>query len=263
MNAVAARLSGRKALITGGGRGIGRAIAHAFAGEGADVALLARNEAELQRVVSEVERLNRKAIAIVCDVSDKSQVAAAVAHANATLGTIDILVNSAGIGQSHKFIDHDDQLWERILAVNLTGVYQVTKNVVPGMVQRKWGRIINLASFAGKTGAKYMAAYTASKHGVIGLTRALAMEFVTDGVTVNAICPAYVDTPMADAAITNIARRTGRTEADARRALEDVSPQKRLIAPEEIATVAVFLASDLAKGITAQAINVDGGAMMY
>jgi len=256
-------LAGRKALITGGGRGIGRAIALAFAQEGADVALLARNESELSHAAWEVNALGRAAFPIVCDVTDPAQVALSVREAQERLGQIDILVNSAGVAHSHKFIDHDDWLWEHTLAVNLTGVYYVTKQVVPGMVQRKQGRVINIASTAAKTGAKYVAAYTASKHGVLGLTRALAAEFVADGITVNAICPSYVDTPMTEASIANIVQRTGREEAEARRIIEAMNPQKRLIQPEEVAAVALMLAGDLAAGITGQAINVDGGAVMF
>lgn len=256
-------LAGRKALITGGGRGIGRAVALAFTREGADVALTARTESEIYGVAVEVETLGQKAYPIVCDVADKAQVALAAREAEEKLGRIDILVNNAGVAQSHKFIDHDDWLWEYTLAVNLTGVYYVTKQVVPGMVQRGWGRIINMASIAAKAGAKYIAAYTASKHGVLGLTRALAMEFVGDGITVNAICPGYVDTPMTDASVANIVRRTGRSEAAARQIIENSSPQKRLVQPEEVAAVAVMLAGDLAGGITGQAINVDGGAVMF
>ena len=256
------KLAGRKALVTGAGRGIGRAIALAFAEEGADVALIARGRAELEEVAAEIEKLNGRTYPIACDITDKVQIMEAVKEAEARLGQIDTLVNSAGIGLTHKFIGHDDEIWERTLAVNLTGVYLVTKEVVPGMVRRKWGRIMNMASFAGRIGAKYMAAYTASKHGVIGLTRALAMEFVNDGITVNAICPAYVETPMVEAAIANMVQKTGRTESDARRALEELNPQKRLIQPEEVAAVAVFLATEEAKGITGQAINIDGGAVM-
>jgi len=256
------KLAGRKALVTGAGRGIGRAIALAFAEEGADVALIARGRAELEEVAAEIEKLNGRTYPIACDITDKVQIMEAVKEAEARLGQIDTLVNSAGIGLTHKFIGHDDEIWERTLAVNLTGVYLVTKEVVPGMVRRKWGRIMNMASFAGRIGAKYMAAYTASKHGVIGLTRALAMEFVNDGITVNAICPAYVETPMVEAAIANMVQKTGRTESDARRALEELNPQKRLIQPEEVAAVAVFLATEEAKGITGQAINIDGGAIM-
>ncbi len=256
-------LAGKKALITGGGRGIGRAIALAFAREGADVALTARTESEIYGVALEVEEIGRGAVPIVCDVTDKAQVALAVREAEEKLGRIDILVNNAGVARSHKFIDHDDWLWDHIMAVNLTGAYYVTKHAVPGMLRRKWGRIINMASIASKSGAKYIAAYTASKHGLLGLTRALAAEFVEAGITVNAICPGYVDTPMTDGNVVSIVQRTGRSEAEVRAFMAGTSPQKRLIQPEEVALVAVMLASEQARGITGQAIHVDGGAVLF
>jgi NAD(P)-dependent dehydrogenase (short-subunit alcohol dehydrogenase family) len=176
---------------------------------------------------------------------------------------VHIVVNNAGVAGSHKFLNHPDDLWERLLDANLTSVYRVSKAFVPGMVAAGWGRIINLASVASKVGQKYMAAYTASKHGVLGLTRALAVELNEHHITVNAICPGYVDTPMTDAAVANIVARTGRTEEETRDLLRNTSPQQRFIEPAEVAAVAVMLASEEAGGITGQAINVDGGAVMF
>jgi NAD(P)-dependent dehydrogenase (short-subunit alcohol dehydrogenase family) len=150
-----------------------------------------------------------------------------------------------------------------MLAVNLTSAYYVCKAIVPQMVAQGSGRIIMVASIAAKAGARYIAAYTAAKHGVLGLTRALASELVGSGITVNAICPGYVDTPMTDGTIANMVARTRMTEAQAREALEQISPQRRLIAPEEVAALAVYLAQDISRGITGQAINVDGGAVMF
>jgi NAD(P)-dependent dehydrogenase (short-subunit alcohol dehydrogenase family) len=175
---------------------------------------------------------------------------------------IDILVNNAGIAESHKFIDHPDDLWQRHLEVNLTGTYRMCKAFVAPLVARGWGRIINIASMAAKTGGRYTAAYTASKHGVLGLTRSLAMEMAVYDITVNAVCPGYADTAMTGRTLANISARTGRTEADARAMVEGMNPQHRLITPEEVAGVVVFLASDAARGINGQAINVDGGAVM-
>jgi NAD(P)-dependent dehydrogenase (short-subunit alcohol dehydrogenase family) len=256
-------LLGQRAVVTGASRGIGRAISVALAQAGADVAVSARSRAELEQVADAIRARGRRALAITCDVTAPEDVARLAAGVVAELGGIDILVNNAGAAASHKFLDHPDELWHRLLDANLTSVYYVTKAFVPHMVSQCSGRIIMIASIASKTGARYIAAYTASKHGVLGLTRALAMELVPYNITVNAICPGYVDTPMTEANIANIAGRTKMTEAQARETLESMSPQRRLIAPEEVAALAVYLAQDISKGITGQAINVDGGTVMY
>lgn len=251
------------ALITGGGKGIGEAIAVALAREGISVAVAARTEADVQRVASRIRDEGGEAIGVVCDVTEPVSIAAAIARVQSELGTISILVNNAGASGSHKFLDHDDALWYRMMDANLNSVYYVTKAVVPMMVQAQWGRIINIASIASKVGGKYIAAYTAAKHGVLGLTRALAVELNPYHITVNAICPGYVNTPMTERSISNIAARTQMSEEQARRALEKTSPQDRLISAEEVAVVAVMLAGENAGGITGQAINVDGGAVMF
>jgi NAD(P)-dependent dehydrogenase (short-subunit alcohol dehydrogenase family) len=256
-------LAGRRAVVTGAGRGIGRAIVLALAEAGTDVALCARSHAELEQVAEEVRALGRRALALPCDVTNATAVARMAEEAAAGLGGIDILVNNAGAAASHKFVDHPDELWHHMLAVNLTSVYYVTKAFVPQMVAQRSGRVITIASIAAKVGARYTAAYTASKHGVLGLTRALAAELVGYNITVNAICPSYVDTPMTDRSIANIVKRTGMSEAQARETLEKMSPQARLIAPEEIAALTVYLAQESSRGITGQAINVDGGAVMF
>jgi NAD(P)-dependent dehydrogenase (short-subunit alcohol dehydrogenase family) len=257
-----ATLTGRRALVTGAGRGIGRAIALAFAQAGADVALTARTSSEIEPLAAEIEALGRGSLAVTCDVTVPEQVRDMAALVIDAMGGIDILVNNAGSAGSHKFLDHPDELWHRMLLANLTSVYYVTKAFVPALVERRWGRIVNIASVAARVGGPYVAAYTASKHGVLGLTRALAVELVQYNITVNAICPGYVDTPMTQASIANIVARTGRSQEQAREALEKMSPQGRLIEPEEVAAVAVFLAQESSKGITGQAINVDGGAVM-
>jgi NAD(P)-dependent dehydrogenase (short-subunit alcohol dehydrogenase family) len=253
----------RTAWVTGAGKGIGEAIAAAFAGRGLRVAVSARTEADIERVAAEIRARGGEALAVACDVTQPEAIARAVARIQDRLGPITILVNNAGIAGSHKFLGHDDALWHRVLDANLNSVYYVTKAVAPGMVEQNWGRIINVASVSAKIGSKYTVAYTASKHGVLGLTRALALEFVSYNITVNALCPAYVDTPMTDATVTNMTTRTKMSEAEARSYLAHLSPQNRLISPAEVAHAALFLVDEGARGITGQALNVDGGMVMY
>ncbi len=251
------------AFITGAGKGIGEAIARAYAREGIRVALAARTEADVQRVAGTICAEGGEAIAVVCDVTQPDSVATAVEQARRELGPLTVLVNNAGAGGSHKFLGHNDALWHHLIDINLNSVYYVSKAVVPMMIEAQWGRIINLGSIASKVGSKYMAAYTASKHGVLGLTRALAVELLPYHITVNAICPSYVDTPMTDGTIANIVDKTKMSADQARKTIEQFSPQNRLITPEEVAAVALMLVSDQARGITGQAINVDGGMVMF
>jgi len=255
-------LAGRQAVVTGAGRGIGRSIALALAEAGADVAVTARTASELEQLVAQIQAMGRKSLAVSCDVTNVEQVQHMARASIEGLGGVDILVNNAGNAGSHKFLNHPDDLWHRMLSVNLSSVYYVTKAFVPKLIEQRGGRIINIASIASRVGGSYIAAYTAAKHGVLGLTRALATELMPYNITVNAICPGYVDTPMTDASVSNITARTGMSEAQAREALEKTSPQHRLIEPEEVAAIAVFLAQDISKGITGQAINIDGGGVM-
>ncbi len=255
-------LAGKRAVVTGAGRGIGRSIALALAEAGADVAVTARTATELEQLTADIRGMGRQSWLTPCDVMNVEQVQQMAKTFLDSMGGIDILVNNAGNAGSHKFLNHPDELWNRMLAINLTSVYQVTKAFIPHLIDQHYGRVITIASIASRVGGGYIAAYTAAKHGVLGLTRALATEMLPYNITVNAICPGYVDTPMTDASVSNIVARTGMPESQARAALEKSNPQNRLIEPEEVAAIAVFLAQDSSKGITGQAINIDGGGVM-
>jgi NAD(P)-dependent dehydrogenase (short-subunit alcohol dehydrogenase family) len=259
------KLEGKIAVITGGGRGIGRAVAFAFAREGASLALCSRTGGELERVAADIRRECRVEVHYdLCDVSDPQAVTKFVLSAfNAYGRGADILVNNAGIAESAPVTRTDDAHWRRHLAVNLDGTFYFTRAALPAMIERGWGRIINIASIAGKTGAPYIAAYAASKHGVLGLTRSVALEVASKGVTVNAICPGYVDTEMTAHAVQQIEAKTGRTAADALDRIKSMSAQNRLVTPEEVAALALLLASEDGRGITGQAINVDGGSVLF
>jgi 3-hydroxybutyrate dehydrogenase len=259
------RLKDRTAIITGGGRGIGRAIALALAGEGASVAVLARTGSEVERVAAEIRSgFDVEAAHAVCDVSDPRDVERAYAEVARAFGRgPDILVNNAGIAESATVAKTSDEFWARHISVNLSGTFYFMRAALPSMVERGWGRVINVASIAGKTGAPYIAAYSASKHGVLGLTRSAALEVAAKGVTVNAICPGYVETDMTARAVENITARTGRSADEALDVLKAMSPQHRLVTPEEVAALALLLSTDDARGITGQAINVDGGSVLY
>jgi NAD(P)-dependent dehydrogenase (short-subunit alcohol dehydrogenase family) len=255
------RLEDRVALVTGGGRGIGRAIALAFAREGADVAVVARTGREVEAVAAEARALGRKALALPGDVTDRAQVDALVRAAGEAMGPVQILVNNAGLAVSAKVADTDDALWARHLAVNVTAAFYTSRAVLPAMTTARWGRIVNIASTAARQGFPYVAAYVASKHALLGLTRALAAEVVSAGITVNAICPGYAATDLTWESARRIQAKTGRAYEDAVQSLAAFSPQRRLIEPEEVAALAVLLASEDARGVTGQAWNVDGGAV--
>lgn len=253
-------LAGRVALVTGGGRGLGRAIALGLAADGAAVAICARSKTEVTAVAGEVLAMGGTATAVVTDVTDPASVAHSIQVIAADLGPPLIVVNNAGAAVSHKLADITDEAWAAMLAVNLTGPFLVTRACAPALLQAGWGRVVNIGSVASLTGARYIAAYTAAKHGLLGLTRALAAEWVQRGITVNLIAPGYVDTPMTDETVASIARRTGRDEAEARQLVAALSPQGRLVTVEEIVPLVRLLVRDDAAGITGAVLAVDGGA---
>ena len=254
-------LNGRHAVVTGGGSGIGAAIAEALAGEGARLTLLGRDRAKLEGTAARL-RPKTEVACVAADVAEEAQVAAAFAQARAQLGPIEILVSNAGAAESAAFVKTEPALWQRMLAVNLTGAYHCCRQVVPEMVQAGYGRIVMIASIAGLQGYPYVAAYCAAKHGVVGLTRALALETARAGITVNAICPGYVDTEMTEATLANIMAKTGRSRAAAMEALVEHNPQRRLIAPAEIAETVLYLCRPGSEGVTGQAIVLAGGEVM-
>ncbi|MGH7774401.1 MAG: SDR family NAD(P)-dependent oxidoreductase [Candidatus Binatia bacterium] len=257
-------LKGKLVLVTGGGRGIGRAIALAFAAQGSHVVITGRNQATLDDVAYEIHHLGTKAkaLALPCDITRKQEVESLNREITRRRGTVQVLVNNAGIAPAASFLEMDDHLWEEVLEVNLTGTYYCCKVFLPAMIALKWGRIINIASTMAKVAYSHISAYTTSKHAVLGLTRALALEMARTGVTVNAICPGYVDTELTLNNIRLMAQKTGKQLEDVLKLFKGTSPQNRLITPEEVADVAVMLASKAAGGMTGQAINVDGGAVM-
>jgi NAD(P)-dependent dehydrogenase (short-subunit alcohol dehydrogenase family) len=258
MNRQDAIFADRHAVITGASRGIGSTIAAALAARGARVSLLGRNADNLHTVATAIGSPSR-ATPIVTDVTDAASVSAAFVQARQQFGPVNILINNAGQASSAKFTDTDPALWNRIMAVNVTGTYLCSREAVADMLQIGSGRIVNIASIAGLRGAAYISAYAASKHAVIGLTRSLALEFATKSITVNAVCPGYTDTDIVREAIANIMRKTGRSEAEALAALVATNPQRRLITPQEVAHTVLWLCGPGAESITGQSIVVAGG----
>ena len=253
---VGSALKGKVALVSGARQGIGASIVRAFIDEGAQVAALVRTKDQ----AAEVEPLLASAgICVYADVTDETACRAAVRDCEERLGACDILVNAAGIAVSAKFIDTDAETWRRVIATDLDGPYHLTRAALPAMLARGSGAVISIASMAGLEGAPYIAAYTAAKHGLVGLTRALAAEYSSGGVTFNCVCPTFVDTPMTERTIENIMLKTGRSRDAAITAL--LMRQERLIPPEEVAAVCLMLASDEGRSINGEAIVIDGGPL--
>jgi len=255
-------LRDRVVLVTGAGRGIGRAIALAFAARQSRVAVIGRTQKTLKAVAEEIRGRGAEALPRVCDVTEKPAVEKLRDEIGERFGPVQIVVNNAGIAPAAAFLEMPDKLWEEVLRVNLTGTYNCCKVFLGDMVAARWGRIINIASTTAKVAYSHVSAYTTSKHAVLGLTRALAVETAKLGVTVNAVCPGYVDTELTQRNALLIAQKRGKPPQEGLQIFAAASPQKRLIEPEEVAELTVMLASDAAKGITGQAINVDGGAVM-
>jgi len=255
-------LEGKVILVTGAGSGIGRAIALAFAAQKSRVALTGRTQATLDGVAEEIRRTGVEALPRICDVTQKAQVEKLKQEISNRFGPVQVLVNNAGIAPAASFLEMQDSHWEEVMRVNLTGTYNCCKVFLPEMLALRWGRIINIASTVAKVAYSHISAYVTSKHAVLGLTRALALETAKFGVTVNAVCPGYVDTALTRQNALLMAEKRNKPLDDSLEILASTSPQKRLIEPDEVARLALVLASESAKGITGQAINVDGGAVM-
>jgi NAD(P)-dependent dehydrogenase (short-subunit alcohol dehydrogenase family) len=249
-------LDGKHALITGGGSGIGAAIARTLAGAGAAVSIAGRRAGSLEEVTAQIPG----AKAVVADVTSEADCMAMAAAARGTHGPIDILVANAGGAESAPIGKIDLAHWQRMLDVNLTGAFLSAKAALPDITRdSQQGRIVFISSTAGLKGYAYVAAYCAAKHGLVGLARALAAELAPRGVTVNAVCPGFTETPLLEASLANIAAKTGRTRAEARADLERLNPQGRFIQPEEVAATVLWLCTPAAQSITGQAISVSGG----
>ncbi|MEO8430206.1 MAG: SDR family NAD(P)-dependent oxidoreductase [Acidobacteriota bacterium] len=253
---VAHRLEGKVAFVTGASRGIGEAIARRFAAEGARVALAARDVISCERIAAEIAAGGGEAAAVGCDVTLAASVSSAIAETVARWGHIDILVNNAGLGGPTPLDDADDARWNAIIATNLTAVFRVTREAAPFIPQG--GRVINMSSVVGRFGVSGLSAYSASKHGVIGLTRSLALELAPRQITVNALCPGWVETDMGRSGWQGLAR----SGSDGREVAARMAPLGRVIQPPEIAGIAAYVASDEARSLTGQALVLDGGQVM-
>ena len=254
-------LAGRHALVTGGGRGIGAAIAQALLEQGARVTLAGRHAEALADTARGLGTPDRVGQAVL-DVTDAASVARGFEAAAARFGPIGILVNNAGQAASAPVLRTDAATWQRMLDVNLTGSFHCIQAALPAMLEQGWGRIVNVASTAGLAGYAYVAAYCAAKHGVVGLTRALALELAAKGITVNAVCPGYTETDIVADAVGNIVAKTGRTPEQARAELAARNPQKRLVQPRQVADAVAWLCLPGSDAMNGQSIAVAGGEVM-
>jgi NAD(P)-dependent dehydrogenase (short-subunit alcohol dehydrogenase family) len=255
MTETAAPLAGRRALITGGGSGIGAAIARALDRAGAEVSVLGRRRPPLLEILAS---LSQPGEAFEADVTDPASLEAACAR----VGPLDILINNAGAAESAPFERTDAALLDRMLSVNIVGAFEVTRRLLPRLRAAAAGRIVNIASTAALKGYPYVTAYVAAKHGLLGFTRALAVELAGTPITSNAVCPGFTETDLLERSVARIQAATGRSANEARARLAASNPQRRLIAPEEVAHAVLWLCSEAARGITGQAIVVAGGEVM-
>ena len=246
----------RVCMVTGAGQGVGSAVASSLSASGHRVALVARGRERLESVAAS---LPEPVLVVPADVTDAAQVDAAFAAVEGEWGPVEVLVANAGTGAAAPLVDTTDQMWADALDLNLTAPFRCMRRAMPSMLEAQWGRIVVVASVVAKRGESQVSAYTASKHGVLGLVRAAAAEVARSGVTVNAVCPGYVDTPMTDGTVEAIAQRTGRSIADARNVLARRQPIGRLVEPDEVAQAVDLCVRNAA--INGQGINVDGGAV--
>ena len=251
-------LTGHHAVVTGAGSGIGRATAERLAETGCQVTLIGRHVA---RLTETADRIGDQAFAAPADVTDPDALAAAIEVGRDRFGPIDILINNAGAATSAPFLKTDADAFRAMLALNIEAPAEAARLVLPGMLTRRWGRIVNVASTAGLKGYPYVSAYVAAKHGLVGLTRALALEVASKGVTVNAVCPGFTDTDLVARSVEAITDKTGRSEEEARAALAASNPQGRLITPDEVATTIVWLCGEGASGVNGAAVPVAGGEL--
>lgn len=257
------RLEGQVAVVTGASRGIGRAIAEAYAREGAAVVCAARSTEQLSDVVAGIEDAAGRAVAVACDISDDEQVAELTRRSTEAFGSVDTLVNNAGTYKPGRFLDYDLEDFQHIMDVNWLGTVRVTRAFLPGMIEREHGRIINVASTAGKYGSLFQSPYNSSKHAVVGLTRCLALETAKQGIRVNAICPGFVDTDMISGnAVAGFAEIMGIEEEQVVPAVLQRVPIGRMLEPEEVAELAVYVASPPADAMTGQALTISGGLIL-